>query len=130
MTKQVIHTNKAPAALGPYSQAVATSAATTLFVSGQLGLDTATGELVSDQFEEQVRQAMSNLAAIIEEAGASLEDIIRVGLYLTDLNNFGIANSVMQEVFPEPFPARSTIEVSALPKGAQFEIDAIVALNK
>ncbi|SUB25040.1 Putative reactive intermediate deaminase TdcF [Oligella urethralis] len=77
---------------------------------------------MSAQFEEQVRQAMSNLSAVIEAAGASMEDILRVGLYLTDLNNFGIANSVMQELFPEPYPARSTIEVSALPKGAQFEL--------
>ena len=130
MTKQIVFTDKAPAALGPYSQAVVSTAPATVFISGQLGLDPATGELVSDQFEGQVRQSMANLKAVIEAAGGSLEDIVRVGLYLTDLNNFGIANSVMQELFPEPYPARSTIQVSALPKNAQFEIDAIVALNK
>ena len=130
MSKEVVFTDKAPAALGPYSQAVSSSANSIVFISGQLGLNPETGELVSVQFEEQVRQAMSNLSAVIEAAGASMEDILRVGLYLTDLNNFGIANSVMQELFPEPYPARSTIEVSALPKGAQFEIDAVLALNK
>lgn len=130
MTKEIIFTENAPAALGPYSQAVISTAPATVFISGQLGLDTATGELVSEQFEDQVRQSMSNLKAVIEASGGSLEDIVRVGLYLTDLNNFGIANSVMQELFPEPYPARSTIEVSALPKGAKFEIDAILALKK
>ena len=130
MTKKIIFTDKAPAALGPYSQAVISTAPATVFISGQLGLDPATGELVSDQFEDQVRQSMANLKAVIEAAGGSLEDILRVGLYLTDLNNFGIANSVMQELFPEPYPARSTIQVSALPKGAQFEIDAILGLNQ
>ncbi|NLJ51856.1 MAG: RidA family protein [Alcaligenaceae bacterium] len=130
MTKKIVTSDKAPAALGPYSQAVISTAPATVFISGQLGLDPASGELVSAQFEEQVRQSVANLKAVIEAAGGSLEDIVRVGLYLTDLNNFGIANSVMQELFPEPYPARSTIEVSALPKGAQFEIDAILALSK
>lgn len=130
MTKEIVFSDKAPAALGPYSQAVISTANSTVFISGQLGLNPDTGELVSGQFEEQVRQSMANLKAVIEAAGGSMEDIVRVGLYLTDLNNFGIANSVMQELFPEPYPARSTIEVSALPKGAQFEIDAILALNK
>ena len=130
MTKKIVTSDKAPAALGPYSQAVISTAPATVFISGQLGLDPASGELVSAQFEEQVRQSVANLKAVIEAAGGSLEDIVRVGLYLTDLNNFGIANSVMQELFPEPYPARSTIEVSALPKGTQFEIDAILALSK
>ena len=130
MTKKIVTSDKAPAALGPYSQAVISTAPATVFISGQLGLDPASGELVSAQFEEQVRQSVANLKAVIEAAGGSLEDIVRVGLYLTDLNNFGIANSVMQELFPEPYPARSTIEVSALPKGAQFEIDSILALSK
>ena len=130
MTKKIVTSDKAPAALGPYSQAVISTAPATVFISGQLGLDPASGELVSAQFEEQVMQSVANLKAVIEAAGGSLEDIVRVGLYLTDLNNFGIANSVMQELFPEPYPARSTIEVSALPKGAQFEIDAILALSK
>ncbi|MDO5667254.1 MAG: Rid family detoxifying hydrolase [Alcaligenaceae bacterium] len=130
MTKKIVFSDKAPAALGPYSQAVISTANTTVFISGQLGLNPESGELVSTQFEEQVRQSMANLKAVIEAAGGSMEDIVRVGLYLTDLNNFGIANSVMQELFPEPYPARSTIEVSALPKGAQFEIDAVLALNK
>ena len=85
MTKQIVFTDKAPAALGPYSQAVVSTAPATVFISGQLGLDAVSGELVSDQFEEQVRQSMANLKAVIEAAGGSLEDIVRVGLYLTDL---------------------------------------------
>lgn len=126
MSKEVVFTENAPAALGPYNQAISVSGGTTIYVSGQLGLDPKTGELVSDSFEAQVRQAMANLQAVIEAAGASLSDIVRVGLYLTDLNNFGIANTVMAEIFPEPHPARSTIEICALPKGGLFEIDAIV----
>jgi reactive intermediate/imine deaminase len=130
MTKKIVFSDKAPAALGPYPQAVISTAPATVFISGQLGLDPETGELVSDQFEGQVRQSMENLKAVIEAAGGGMGDIVRIGLYLTDLNNFGIANSVMQELFPEPYPARSTVEVSALPKGAKFEVDAILALNK
>lgn len=126
MTKQVIQTDKAPSAIGPYAQAVVAPAGSTVYLSGQIGLDPSTGDLVSEQVEEQVRQAFSNMSAVIHAAGGSLHSIVKLTLFLTDLANFGIANTVMSELIPEPFPARSTVEVSALPKGALFEVEAII----
>ncbi len=128
MTKQFIHTHKAPSAIGPYSQAVVAPAGSTVYLSGQIGLDPATGDLVSEQVEEQVRQAFSNMSAVIHAAGGSLHSIVKLTLFLTDLTHFGIANTVMSELIPEPFPARSTVEVSALPKGALFEVEAIIVV--
>lgn len=128
MTKQVIQTDKAPAAIGPYSQAVVVPAGTTVYLSGQIGLDPATGDLVSEQVEEQVRRAFANMSAVIHAAGGSLHSIVKLTLFLTDLTHFGIANNVMAELIPEPFPARSTVEVSALPKGALFEVEAIIVV--
>jgi len=126
MTKQVIQTDKAPNAIGPYSQAVVAPAGSTVYLSGQIGLDPATGDLVSEQVEEQVRQAFNNMSAVIHAAGGSLHSIVKLTLFLTDLADFGIANTVMSELIPEPFPARSTIQVAALPKGALFEVEAII----
>jgi len=128
MTKQVIQTDKAPNAIGPYSQAVVAPAGSTVYLSGQIGLDPATGDLVSEQVEEQVRQAFSNMSAVIHAAGGSLHSVVKLTLFLTDLANFGIANTVMSELIPEPFPARSTVEVSALPKGALFEVEAVIVV--
>ena len=128
MTKQVIQTDKAPNAIGPYSQAVVAPAGSTVYLSGQIGLDPATGDLVSEQVEEQVRQAFSNMSAVIHAAGGSLHSIVKLTLFLTDLSHFGIANTVMSELIPEPFPARSTVEVSALPKGALFEVEATIVV--
>ena len=126
MTKQVIQTDKAPNAIGPYSQAVVAPAGSTVYLSGQIGLDPATGDLVSEQVEEQVRQAFNNMSAVIHAAGGSLHSIVKLTLFLTDLADFGIANTVMSELIPEPFPARSTVQVAALPKGALFEVEAII----
>lgn len=128
MTKQVIQTDKAPNAIGPYSQAVVAPAGSTVYLSGQIGLDPASGDLVSEQVEEQVRQAFSNMSAVIHAAGGSLHSIVKLTLFLTDLADFGIANTVMSELIPEPFPARSTVQVSALPKGALFEVEAIIVV--
>ncbi len=128
MTKQVIFTENAPAAIGPYSQGIVAPIGSTMYVSGQLGIDPETSELVSENFEEQVRQAFTNLSSIVYAAGGTLHNIVKLTLYVTDLNNFGIANSVMSELIPAPFPARSTIEVSALPKGAQFEVECIIVV--
>ena len=129
MSKQIIHTDASPAAVGPYSQAVVAPAGSRLvFVSGQLGLEPDTGELVSENFEGQVRQAFANMQAVIEAAGGALDSIIKLTLFLTDLSKFASANAIMADIIPEPFPARSTIEVSALPKGGQFEIEAIIAI--
>jgi 2-iminobutanoate/2-iminopropanoate deaminase len=128
MSKQIIHTDKAPAAVGPYSQAVATSATKMIFLSGQIGFVPATGELVTTSFEAQVKQAFANMAAVIEASGANLDNVVKLTLYLTDLNNFSVVNDIMASVIPQPFPARSTIGVASLPKGASFEVEAILAL--
>lgn len=128
MTKKVIFTENAPAAIGPYSQAIVAPIGKTVYVSGQLGIDPETGELISNNFEEQVRQAFVNLSSIVYAAGGSLLNIVKMTLYVTDLKNFGIANSVMSELIPEPFPTRSTIEVSALPKGGLFEVEAVIVV--
>ncbi|MFA5610221.1 MAG: Rid family detoxifying hydrolase [Alcaligenes sp.] len=126
MTKQVVFTDAAPAAVGPYSQAIIASGGQTVFLSGQIGLEPATGELVSENFEGQVRQAFANLEAVVKEAGANLGDIVKLTLFLTDLSRFASANAIMAELIPQPFPARSTIGVASLPKGAQFEVEAIL----
>ncbi len=128
MSRKIINTAKAPAAIGPYSQAVSFS--NTVFFSGQIPLDPATGDLVgAGDVEAQARRAFDNLKAVAEEAGGSLDQIVRLGLYLTDLGEFAKVNAVMGEYFTAPFPARSTIEVSALPKGANFEVDAIMVIG-
>ncbi len=127
MSHQIIHTDRAPAAIGPYSQAV--KAGNTVYFSGQIPLDPASGEIVGGGIEAQARQAFDNLKAVAEAAGGSLDRIARLGLYLTDLGEFAKVNAVMQDYFAAPFPARSTIEVSALPKGAGFEVDAVMVLD-
>lgn len=126
MPRTPIQTDAAPAAIGPYSQA--TRAGQMVFLSGQIPLDPATGALVEGDIGAQARRAFENLKAVCAAAGGSLDDIVRVGLYLTDLSQFAAVNAVMGEYFAQPYPARSTIEVSALPKGAAFEVDAIMVL--
>lgn len=127
MTKQIIHTDAAPKAVGPYSQAVAASGKT-VFLSGQIGLEPSSGEMISENFDAQVRQAFANMQAVIEAAGGTLNDIVKLTLFLTDLGKFASANAIMAELIPQPFPARSTVGVSSLPKGAQFEVEAILVL--
>ena len=127
MPRQSIHSDQAPAAIGPYSQA--TRAGNTVFCSGQIPLDPATGELVEGDISAQARRAFDNLKAVCEAAGGSFDDIVRVGLYLTNLGQFAQVNAVMAEYFSAPYPARSTIEVAALPKGAAFEVDAVLVLG-
>ena len=124
MPRTAIHSDSAPAAIGPYSQA--TGAGGLVFFSGQIPLDPATGELVQGDIAAQARRAFDNLKAVCEAAGGTMDDIARVGLYLTDLSQFGVVNAVMGEYFAQPYPARSTIGVSALPKGAAFEVDALM----
>ena len=127
MPRQAIHSDQAPAAIGPYSQA--TRAGDTVYFSGQIPLDPATGELVGGDIAAQARRAFDNLAAVCAAAGGTFDDIVRVGLYLTDLGQFAQVNAVMAEYFQAPYPARSTIGVSALPKGAAFEVDAVMVLR-
>ena len=128
MAKQIIHTDAAPAAVGPYSQAVACGSGKTVYLSGQIGLEPGTGDLVSENFDAQVRQAFANMQAVIKEAGGTLDDIVKLTLFLTDLNKFAAANAIMAELIPQPFPARSTVGVASLPKGAQFEVEAVLVL--
>jgi len=127
MSRQIIQTDKAPAAIGPYSQAV--RAGDTVYLSGQIPLDPGTGLLVEGDITAQARRSFENLKAVCEAAGGSLGDIVRLGLYLTDLDNFAAVNAVMSEFFKAPYPARSTVEVSGLPRGARFEVDAVMVLD-
>ena len=127
MPRTAIHSDHAPAAIGPYSQA--TRAGNTVFFSGQIPLDPATGQLVGGDIGVQARRAFDNQKAVCEAAGGTMDDIVRVGLYLTDLSEFAVVNAVMAEYFAAPYPARSTIEVTALPKDAIFEVDAVMVLS-
>lgn len=127
MTRQIINTEKAPAAIGPYSQAVRVG--NTVYFSGQIPLDPASGNVVEGGIEVQARRAFDNLKAVAEAAGGSLDRIVRLGLFLTDLSEFAAVNAVMQEYFQAPFPARSTVQVSALPKGVGFEVEATMVLD-
>lgn len=124
MAKVIINTDKAPAAIGPYSQAV--KVGTTVYMSGQIPLLPATMEMVSDDFRAQAEQVFKNLAAVCEAAGGELQDMVKLQIYLTDLGQFAIVNEVMSSFFTMPYPARAAIEVSALPKGAQIEIDGVM----
>jgi reactive intermediate/imine deaminase len=127
MSRTPIHTDQAPAAIGPYSQAVRMGG--TVFLSGQIPLDPATGEIVAGDISAQARRAFDNLRAVCEAAGGSLAQVARLGLYVTDLGDFAAVNAVMADYFDAPYPARSTIEVSGLPKGAAFEVDAIMVVG-
>ncbi|WP_334120074.1 RidA family protein [Limnobacter sp.] len=122
----VVSTPQAPAAIGPYSQAI--KLGNLVFTSGQIGLSPSTGEIVGPSTAEQARQAFTNLKAVAEEAGGSLANVVKFTLFLTDLSEFAQVNAIMQEYVSAPFPARSTVGVASLPKGARFEVEAILAL--
>lgn len=126
MNKEIVATPKAPSAIGPYSQAVKTGLV--VFTSGQIGLDPNTGELAGQDFEVQARQAFANLAAVAAASGGTLANAVKFTLFLTDLSKFGKVNEIMTEVVGKPYPARSTVGVASLPKGAQFEVEAILVL--
>jgi len=127
MSRHAIATDKAPAAIGPYSQAVRSGK--TVFLSGQIPLDPATGQLVEGDIAAQTRRVFDNLQAVCQAAGGSLDDVMRIGIYLTDLADFASVNAVMADYFSAPYPARSTIEVAGLPRGARVEVDAILAFD-
>jgi reactive intermediate/imine deaminase len=126
MSKQTIHTDAAPKAIGIYSQAV--RAGDTVYVSGQIPLDPATGELVTGDIEAEIRRAFDNLAAIAKAAGGSLADAVKVTVFLTDLAHFAKVNEIMAQYVPEPWPARAAVGVSQLPKGARVEVECILHL--
>jgi reactive intermediate/imine deaminase len=125
MSKQIISTADAPAAIGTYSQAVRVG--NTLWVSGQIPLDPATKEMVKGDIEAQIRRVFDNLKAIVLAAGASLDDVVKATVFLTDLSHFGLVNKIMAEYFREPYPARAAVGVASLPRGAQVEVECIVA---
>ena len=126
--KDVIRTDRAPAALGPYSQAIKIRGTTIIFCSGQIGIDPRTGNLVGDTAAEQARRVIENLKAVVETAGAHLADVVKTTMFLTDLNDFAAVNEVYATYFTTNPPARATVEVSKLPKGAKVEIDATAVL--
>ena len=125
--KEVVSTAKAPAAIGPYSQAVKVTASQMLFCSGQLPLDPVSGQLATGSYAEQTKLVMDNLKTIIEASGFTMADVVKTTIYLTNLNAFSEVNSIYQSYFSESFPARTTVQVDALPRGAALEIDAMIA---
>jgi len=125
VNKQAIHTDAAPAAIGPYSQAI--RAGKTVYLSGQIGLDPATGNL-RDGTEAQARQVFENLRAVAKASGASLDDIVKITLLLADMADFSRVNEIMTSFFAKPYPARATYQVAALPKAARVEVEAVLVL--
>jgi reactive intermediate/imine deaminase len=126
MAKQIISTSGAPAAIGVYSQAVRVG--NTIWVSGQIPLDPATQSLVTGGIEAQARRVFENLKAVVVAAGASLDDVVKATVFLTDLSHFALINKIMAEYFREPYPARAAVGVASLPRGAEIEVECIVAL--
>lgn len=126
MTKTAIHTDQAPAAIGSYSQAIRNG--NLVFLSGQIPLDPATMEIVDGDFEVRARRVFDNLRAVAEAAGGNLDQVVKLTVYLTDLENFAAVNTIMAEYFDKPYPARAALGVAALPKGADVEAEAILAL--
>lgn len=126
MAKQIISTDKAPQAIGTYSQAVKVN--NTVYLSGQIPLVPETMELLQGDIEQQIHQVFKNLSAVAEAAGGGFSDIVKLNIFLTDLSHFPVVNQVMAEYFSEPYPARAAIGVAELPKGAGVEMDAIMEL--
>jgi reactive intermediate/imine deaminase len=126
MSKQAIHSKHAPAALGPYSQAV--RAGNTVYLSGQLGLDPATGNL-ADGIDAQAHQVFRNLRAVAQAAGGELDDVVKLTILMADLADFAKVNEIMATYFKPPYPARATYQVAALPKAAQLEVEGILAIE-
>jgi len=126
MSKEAIHSDNAPAAIGTYSQAIRSG--NIVFLSGQIPLDPKTMELVDGDFEARARQVFENLKAVAAAAGGSLNQVVKLTIFLTDLDNFAAVNGVMEDYFDQPYPARAAIGVASLPKGADVEADAILGL--
>jgi len=127
MPRTIVSTPNAPQAVGTYAQAV--KCGSTLYVSGQIPLDPATGELVQSSMEAQIRRVFDNLRAIVEAGGGDLSQVAKLNVFLTDLGHFALLNKIMGEYFAQPYPARAAIGVAALPKGAQVEMDCVVELE-
>ena len=129
MKKNIISTSKAPAAVGTYSQAVAVSGGTTIYLSGQIPLVPDTMEIVDGDIENEIHQVFKNLTAVCEEAGGDLSYIVKLNIFLTDLNNFAVLNEIMASYFDQPYPARAAIGVNELPKGVSVEMDGVMVIN-
>ena len=129
MKKHIISTEKAPAAVGTYSQAVAVTGGTSIYLSGQIPLVPETMEVVEGGIEAQIHQVFKNLIAVCQEAGGDLSHIIKLNIFLTDLNNFAILNEIMASYFEQPYPARAAIGVNELPKGVSVEMDGVMVIN-
>ncbi len=127
MPRVIVQTSAAPAAIGPYAQAVRAGA--TVYLSGQIPLDAYSGQLVEGDIDVQARQVFANLEAVARAAGGSLQQAVRIGIFLTDLGDFAAVNRVMESVLQPPYPARATVQVAALPRGARIEADAILVLD-
>ncbi len=127
MTLKTINTDRAPAAIGPYSQAVA--AGGMLYVSGQIPLDPSTGEIVGESVADQTTRVLDNLKAVVEAAGSDLGKVVKVTIFITDMKQFAVVNEIYGTYFAEPYPARACVEVCELPKGVQVEMDAIAVLS-
>ena len=127
MKKSIIRTSAAPAAIGTYSQAV--KVANTVYLSGQIPLDPASGEMVAGEIRAQITRVFDNLVAVAKAAGGSLQDVVKLNVFLTDLKNFPQVNEIMAQYFREPYPARAAVGVAALPRGAQVEMDAVMVLT-
>ena len=125
--KNAIHTDKAPAAIGPYSQGV--KAGDLIFVSGQLPVDPATGAFAGEDIESQTRQSLENLKAILEAAGSGLDKVVKTNVYLADMGDFAAMNGIYAQYFSEPFPARAAVEVARLPKDARVEIECVALVQ-
>jgi reactive intermediate/imine deaminase len=126
MTKSIISTDKAPSAIGTYSQAV--KVGTTVYLSGQIPLIPDTMEMISDDFTAQTHQVFKNLVAVCQAAGGEIQNMVKVNIFLTDLSHFATVNEIMSQYFKQPYPARAAIGVAQLPKGSQIEIDGILEL--
>ena len=129
MKKRIISTEKAPAAVGTYSQAVAIAGGTTIYLSGQIPLVPETMEVVEGGIEEQIHQVFKNLTAVCEETGGDLSHIVKLNIFLTDLNNFTVLNEIMATYFKQPYPARAAIGINELPKGVSVEMDGVMVVN-
>ena len=128
MTKQIIHTNDAPQAIGTYSQAVRVSGGDTVYLSGQIGLNPVSMQM-AEGIEAQIQQVFSNLKAVAKASGGSLSDVVKLNIFLTDLDNFALVNEIMAGHFSQPYPARAAVGVKALPRGALVEMDAAMVLS-
>jgi len=129
MKKNIISTSKAPAAVGTYSQAVAVTGGTSIYLSGQIPLIPETMEVVEGNIEAQIHQVFKNLIAVCQEAGGDLSNIVKLNIFLTDLNNFAVLNEIMASYFDQPYPARAAIGVNELPKGVSVEMDGVMVIH-